>query len=197
MHGRQLQFAAGCYYHLYNRGANRNTIFLCDNDYCDFLNRLRNYAVLHATSLIAYCLMPNHFHLLVRQDGEDRSGVMVQLACNGYTQAFNRRHQHSGTLFQGRYQRILVDNSEYLRHLCRYIHANPVKDGFAFQPELWPYSNYADWISGRPGAAVDSGFIVEFFGSADNYCVFVRGWAERRHMPDPLRQYLTALEQAE
>jgi putative transposase len=197
MHGRKLQFAAGCYYHLYNRGANRHSIFVTDHDYSDFLARLQKYAALHATTLIAYCLMPNHFHLLVRQQGEDRSGLTAQLACNGYTQAFNRRHEHSGTLFQGRYQRILVDSDEYLRHLCRYIHTNPVKDGFALQPELWPYSNYVDWISPRPGAQVDSCFVAEFFGSTARYQQFVAAWSARRQMPDPLQEYLAALERAE
>ena len=197
MHGRRLQFAAGCYYHLYNRGANRHSIFVDDHDYWDFLNRLRKYAALHDTTPVAYCLMPNHFHLLVRQEGEDRSGLTVQIACNGYTQAFNRRHEHSGTLFQGRYQRILVDSDEYLRQLCRYIHANPVKDGFALQPELWPYSNYVEWVSPPPGAQQGCSFVTEFFGSADRYRQFVTGWAERRQMPDPLREYLGALERAE
>ena len=197
MHGRKLQFAAGCYYHLYNRGANRHSIFVTDHDYCDFLARLQKYAALHATTLVAYCLMPNHFHLLVRQLGEDRSGLTVQLACNGYTQAFNRRHEHSGTLFQGRYQRILVDSDEYLRHLCRYIHTNPVKDGFALQPELWPYSNYAAWISQGSEGEIDRGFLQEFFGTSDRYRSFVAGWAERKRMPDSLRSYLTELETAE
>ena len=197
MHGRNLQFAAGCYYHLYNRGANRHSIFVDDHDYRDFLNRLQKYAALHDTALVAYCLMPNHFHLLVRQEGEDRSGLTVQIACNGYTQAFNRRHQHSGTLFQGRYQRILVDSDEYLRHLCRYIHANPVKDGFALQPELWPYSNYVEWVRRPAGAQKSCGFVTEFFGSADGYRQYVSGWAERRQMPDPLHEYLAMLERAE
>ena len=202
MRGRNVQFAAGHYYHLYNRGANRSTIFPGDLDYLDFLQRLRRNAALHGTALIAWCLMPNHFHLLVRQDGEDLSGHMVQCTCNGYAQAFNRRYGHSGTLFQGRFQRILVDSDEYLRHLCRYIHANPVKDGFALAPELWPYSNYADWTGQRRAVAMDRvalecGFVVEFFGSVEHYKAFLASWADLKQMPDPLRAYVGALERAE
>ena len=207
MPARMVQFAAGCYYHLYNRGANRNTIFTGDADYWNFLDRLRRNAVLNATAILAYCLMPNHFHLLVRQEGENRSGRMVQCTCNGYAQAFNRRHGHTGTLVQGRYQSILVDSDEYLRHLCRYIHANPLKDGFAMQAELWPYSNYADWIGERRGVlldraaaerqAVEQAFVREFFGTAARYRAFVGDWADRRYMPEGLREVVTALERGE
>ena len=197
MPGRHVQFAQGCYYHLYNRGANRNTIFTCNDDYWDFLNRLRTNAVRYAAPVIAYCLMPNHFHLLVRQESDTCAGLMVQCTCNGYAQAFNRRRQHNGTLFQGRYQSILVNNDEYLRHLCRYIHTNPVKDGFALQPELWPYSNYATWISQCSDQEIDRSFLQEFFGSSERYRSFVADWTERKRMPDPLRTYLNELETAE
>lgn len=132
---------------------------------------------------------------------------MLQCTCNGYAQAFNRRHAHCGTVFQGRYQVILVDSDAYLRHLCRYIHANPVKDGFAMMPEMWRYSNYADWIGERravemDGAAVErqaveQAFVAEFFGSAERYRAFVAGWAERKQMPEGLAEYVVALEQGE
>ncbi len=158
--------------------------------------------------------MPNHFHLLVRQEGEACPGRVVQLACNGYTQAFNRQHGHSGALFQGRYQRILVDGDEYLRHLCRYIHTNPVKDGFALRAELWPYSNYADWIGVRrvvtrdragevgedPQAALERRFVAEFFGTPAAYGEYVSRWIERmerQQAADPLEKYLAALEVGE
>jgi REP element-mobilizing transposase RayT len=205
MPGRHVQFAAGCYYHLYNRGANRSTIFPHDDDFRDFLERLRRNALLHETAILAWCLMPNHFHLLVRQEVEGgQAGHMLQCTCNGYAQAFNRRHTHCGTVFQGRFHSILVDSDEYLRCLCRYIHTNPVKDGFALRPELWPYSNYADWVGERravqmDGAAVgrkalEQAFVAEFFGCAEQYRVFVGEWANRKQMPEPLAEYVTGLE---
>ena len=197
MPGRHVQFAVGCYYHVYNRGANRTSIFTGDSDFLDFLYRLRTNAARYNATLIAYCLMPNHFHILVRQDGDKSAGLMIQCTCNGYAQAFNLRRNHSGTLFQGRYQCIHVDQDEYLRHLCRYIHTNPVKDGFALRPELWPYSNYADWINQRPTAETDRAFVDEFFGSVDRYSKFVADWTDRRRLPDSLRDYLLTLEGSE
>jgi hypothetical protein len=141
--------------------------------------------------------MPNHFHLLVRQNTDDRSGLAVQYVCNGYAQFFNRRHQRSGTLFQGRFQRILVANDEYLRQLCRYIHINPVKDGFALQPELWPYSNYMEWIGQRDSPMIDHEFITSLFSSPAAYREFVAAWPSRKQMPEPLRDYLSGLERRE
>jgi REP element-mobilizing transposase RayT len=192
-----LQFVSGCYYHLYNRGANRTSIFLDDRDYLSFLARLRQYAVRHETAIIAYCLMPNHYHLLVRQETDDKSSLALQYTCNGYSQFFNRRHERSGTLFQGRFRRTLVGDDEYLRHLCRYIHTNPVKDGFALQPELWPYSNYPECVGLRESTAVDHQFISSLFGSPAAYRDFVAAWPVRKPLPRPLHDYLDSLARKE
>lgn len=197
MQANEVQWELGCYYHLYNRGANRTSIFYDDADYLDFLRRLKKYTNLHQVTVIAYCLMPNHYHILVRQDGDHKAGLVVQHICNGYTQAFNCRHQRDGTLFQGRFQRLLVDKEEYLRHLCRYIHINPVKDGFAIQPDLWTYSNYRDWVGLRAGTLVDHAFIVEHFGSPAAYIKVVEGWPLRKQMPKSLLEHLVKLEHEE
>ena len=192
---RETEFAPGCYYHLYNRGAHRRSIFYTDEDYRAFLTRLKGHVRDCHIAVIAYCLMPNHFHLLVRQKSTRKAGLAVQFACTGYTQWFNLRHQHEGTLFQGRYQSLLIDNDEYLRHLCRYIHANPVKDGFASEPELWPYSNYLEWIGRRHGSLVDRNFIAAFFPVLEDYASSVKSYiAHGRDLPQSLARHLAELE---
>lgn len=192
---RKIEFVPGCYYHLYNRGAHRRSIFYTDEDYRAFLTRLKGHVGDCHISVIAYCLMPNHFHLLLRQDSERKAGLAVQFTCNGYTQWFNLRHQHEGTLFQGRYQSLLIDNDHYLRHLCVYIHSNPVKDGFALAPELWPYSNYPEWIGQRPGALVDRNFIAAFFPGPETYASVVQSYLRhRRNLPQGLARLLAELE---
>lgn len=196
MQAREVQWEPGCHYHLYNRGAHRHRIFYDEEDFEDFLARLKKYARMDQVTILAYCLMPNHFHLLVRQDGPGNAGKVVQLACNGYTQAFNWHHEHDGTLFQGRFQRLLVAKEDYLRHLCRYIHTNPVKDGFVFQPDMWRYSDYLDWI-GRRHPPADAAFITEHFGSPQAYAQFVADWPLRKTMPAPLIDHLTRLEREE
>ena len=91
MSKRNLQFAEGCYYHLYNRGAHGRSTFVEDEDYRDFLGRLGKNARIFRITPVAYCLMPNHFHLLVRQDSDASAGTAVQYTCNGYAQSLNSR----------------------------------------------------------------------------------------------------------
>jgi putative transposase len=192
---RKIRFRQGGYYHLYNRGANRESIFLDDDDFTSFLVRLKQNSSRYSVQVIAYCLMPNHFHLLLRQESNVKAGIVVQHTCNGYSQLFNRRHEHQGTLFQGRFDGTEVDKDSYLRHLCRYIHANPVKDGFATKPELWPYSNYLEWIGKRTGTLVDRNFIIEHFGSGEAYIAYLADYLlNPADLPADLQTYLTNLE---
>lgn len=90
--------------------------------------------------------MPNHFHFLIRQESNASAGQLSQRVFNSYSKAYNKRYQHSGTLFEGPYRVKPVVDSSHLLQLCRYIHANPVKHGFVETPEDWPYSNYLEWV---------------------------------------------------
>jgi putative transposase len=90
-----------------------------------------------------------------------------------YSQAYNRAYGESGTLFQGTYAVRRVDLDSYLRHLCRYIHANPVKQGIATSLDAWPHSNYLEWIGQRSGVLVDRQFIRTHFGTPEQYEAFV------------------------
>ncbi len=192
---RDIKFEKGCYYHLYNRGVNRQSIFVDDDDFIDFLWRIKQYCTAYAVTVIAYCLMPNHFHFLVRQDDDLRAGLVIQNTCNGYAQRFNLRYSRQGALFQGRFRGELVDEDSYLHHLCRYIHGNPVKDGFALKPDLWPYSNYLEWIEERNGDLVDAKFIVDHFGSAKCYNAYLYDYLENSPaIPEKLRRYLAQFE---
>lgn len=193
---RKIQFAQSNYYHVYNRGARRRSIFLDDTDYRDALHALKRYSSRYDIAIIAYCLMPNHYHWLIRQDGDISARYLVQYVFNGYVKTFNARHQSTGTLFEGPYQARHVDRDEYLAHLCRYIHANPVSHGFAASPELWPYSNYLEWIGRRPGTLVDRAFIQTHFPDVEQYAVSVQTYLEGRGaVPSDLRRYLDELEQ--
>ena len=80
----------------------------------------------------------------------------------------------SGTLFEDRFKAIVVESDDYLRHLCRYIHANPVRHGTAADVALWPYSNYLEWIEKRNGTLVDREFVRQYFRSADAYQAYVQ-----------------------
>jgi len=169
----------GSYYHLYNRGARRLPIFRERDNYLFVLDRLKHYCQKFELTTIAYCLMPNHYHLLVRQNGEQRAGLLPQRVFNSYSKAYNKRYDHSGTLFEDRYQARQANDESYLRHLCRYIHANPVTDGLVKKPEDWPYSNYLEWIGERNGMLVDRKFIREQFADPSDYRAFLAEILER------------------
>ncbi|MCB0098113.1 MAG: transposase [Caldilineaceae bacterium] len=192
---RQLQFVQGAYYHIYNRGARRRSIFRTEENYLYLLRLIKAVAAECQITMIAYSLLPNHYHWLVRQDGAMPAQLLPQRVFGSYTRAFNNVYRESGTLFEGRFQAKLVDSDEYLRHLCRYIHINPVKHGFAIAPELWPYSNYAEWIGTRSGTLVNRTFVVTHFPAAGQYQRFVLDYlAGRDQMPGGLSDYLLELE---
>jgi REP element-mobilizing transposase RayT len=119
----------GGVYHIYNRGSSRGAIFGEADNYIYVMRKLNIYTQQLDLAMIAYCLLPNHYHMLVRQDGESRAGLLPQRVFNGYTKAYNERYGRTGTLFQGPYRVLPVDDESYLVQLCRYIHANPVVHG--------------------------------------------------------------------
>jgi len=164
---------AGHYYHVYNRGCNRENIFANEGNYLFLLRRAKLYLADYPLSVIAYCLMPNHYHFLLRPDEDDALSPFIQRLFNSYSQVFNKQRRRSGTLFEGRAKSILVDTDEYVLHLCRYIHLNPVRAGLAARPEQWPYSNYLEWLERRGGTLIDRALVRHHFPVATDYEVFV------------------------
>ena len=136
----RLEFP-GAIYHLTGRGNARQKIFFSDADRQLFLDTLAAVVGRYGWICHAYCLMANHYHLLVETSKPNLSLGMRQL--NGiYTQAFNRRHQRVGHLFQGRFKAILVEEESYLLELCRYIVLNPIRVKGNVQPSTWKWSSY-------------------------------------------------------
>jgi REP element-mobilizing transposase RayT len=166
-------FALGHYYHIYNRGVSRSSIFFEPANYIYCLSLIKKYLPGYALTIIAYCLMPNHYHLLLRQDGEIALSKFIGVLFNAYAQAVNKRQQRSGSLFKGRFHHILIERDEHLIHLCRYIHLNPVRARLVHQPADWPYSNYLEWIDQRNGTLKDEKFIRQWFADAAAYQTFV------------------------
>jgi REP element-mobilizing transposase RayT len=192
---RKLQFAPGQYYHIYNRGAGRQSIFHEDRNYLYVLDLLAQVAAECDVSVIVYCLLPNHYHWTLRQDGDTPAGLVPKRVFGSYSQAFNKAYNRSGTLFEGPYHAIHVESDEYLRHLCRYIHANPVRHGIATDVELWPYSNYLEWIGKRGGELVDRAFVQAHFASAEEYQAYVQSLITGQvKLPKGLQTYLDELE---
>ena len=128
-------------YHVTSRGDRREPIVDDDQDRHLFLDTLAQVINQYRWLCYAWCLMDNHYHLLIQTPEANLSKGMRQL--NGvYTQASNRRHQRVGHLFQGRFKAILVDREAYLLELSRYIVLNPVRAGMVRNPAQWPWSSY-------------------------------------------------------
>ena len=134
----RIEFADATY-HVTSRGDRREPIYVDDADRVAFLELLEHACDRFDADVLAYCLMGNHYHLVLCTRSGALSRLMRQL--NGvYTQAFNRRHGLVGHLFQGRFKAVLVDTDRYLVALSRYVERNPVAAGLVRLPERWPCS---------------------------------------------------------
>src|SRR3989338_7919325 len=161
---RTFSFAPGEFYHIYNRGTDKRIIFMSRSDRDRFLVllylanqsgpvdlKLQGSTLLEITEertgdplveIVAYCLMPNHFHLLIREVEEGGISKFMQKVTTGYTMYFNKRHDRSGSLFQGRFKATHIADDRYLRYLISYIHLNPVK---LIEPK-WKETGIADKV---------------------------------------------------
>ena len=198
---RETPFLPDQYYHLYNRGNNRQAVFFEPENYVFFLKGIKKY-LLGYVEVIVYCLMPTHYHVLVRvlstQTSEvlktsEVSNAMMKLGVS-YTKAINKRFDRTGALFQGQFQAKPVKTYRHLLTLCAYIHANPVKDGLAASPEMWDYSNYLEWMGLRNGTLVNREFIDENFGMPEEYKTFVAEYIRNRKVDEEFRTYIQDFE---
>jgi len=183
-------FVQGQYYHLYNRGAGKAKIFFNDGNYQCLLRLVKEYYQKHGATIIAYCLMPNHYHFLLRQESDEPLSKFMQILFNSYVQALNIQQERKGTLFEGRFKLTCVEKWEYLIILARYIHRNPVKAGLVAKPEDWVYSNYREWIGLRDGGLVDKIFVQDHFPSADEYVKFVSDVEDEKKSYEKIRKYM-------
>jgi putative transposase len=188
----RLEFA-GATYHVTARGDGREDIYLSDADRRLFLAVLGRVAERFNWTIHAYCLMSNHYHLLVETPEGNLSKGMRQL--NGvYTQDFNRTHHRVGHVFQGRYKAILVEKEAYLLELVRYVVLNPVRAGMVRTPGEWPWSSYRatvgdecapDWLEARWVLSVFGETAAEAVGAYVRFVADGIGraapWAQLKH----------------
>jgi putative transposase len=141
----RIEYPGACY-HVMNRGRRGEKIFHDRHDYQGFVELLEESWGMWNIRVAAYCLMTNHYHILVQTPDANISRSMRHI--NGvYTQRFNKRHRCDGQLFRGRYKSILVSGDSYLLQLVRYIHRNPVKTGIASKPDDYPWSSHKGYLS--------------------------------------------------
>jgi putative transposase len=210
MHPSRPGIAPGEYYHLFNRGAHQQKIFLGNHDWQRFLfdilylqspepfnnvSRItRNFSATigfpvdadqtvrilehRFVDLVAFCLMPNHYHLLVREREEGGIARYLQRVADGYTKYFNTMHERSGYVFQGPYKAVHVADNEQLLYVSAYIHRNPREiKGWAGREAEYPWSSLQDYVTAnRWGGLLATDIIASQFGAtrSSNYADFVR-----------------------
>jgi REP element-mobilizing transposase RayT len=157
----------GKYYHIYNRGNNREDIFLEDRNYRHFLKLYAKY-VAPIVDTYAYCLLRNHFHFLVRVKDADMADPKnpsrhLSNLFNAYAKAFNKAYSRAGSLFQRPFGRIEIGSDAHFVWLVMYIHQNPQRHGLVDDFRDWPYSSYRAFLSTQP-TRLRRAEVLEWFG---------------------------------
>jgi len=212
---RNLEFSQGEYYHIYNRGTEKRAIFTKKSDYERFIALLylaNGTSAVHISNhqgstlmtlldlnrgdplieIGAYCLMPNHFHLIVRESEKGGVSRFLQKLATGYTMYFNKRYERTGSLFQGRFKAKHIDNDEYLKYLIAYVHLNPIKlidskweDSGIKNKKLakkyldeYHYSSYRDYVgfSRIENKIINKHSLPEYFKTVKDFQTNVTDW---------------------
>jgi len=155
-----LLYEQGKYYHIYNRGCDKGNIFQDTHDYEKLIQIIETSKHDEYVKIIAYSLMPNHYHLLVKQTTSKPVSKWIMYIFNAYVQYYNHRHNRSGTLFEGRAKVREINKDEYLNLVIHYIHSNP-------KAEI--QKNYSSITKLNDNTIIDRDFYIEEFGSFENY----------------------------
>ena len=187
---RKEPLASGNYYHIFNRSIAQYRIFEDENlssrfiqiidlyRFIDFSYRYSDFSNLSEQNqeiivdrlqisdkkyveIIAYCVMPTHFHLILKQDAEAGITKYMAKVLNSYSRYFNLSHGRKGPLWESHFDSVLVKNDEQMLHLTRYIHLNPVSAGLVKNPESWKYSSYLEYLSSKEGGLCSYDEIID------------------------------------
>ncbi|GAB1415857.1 hypothetical protein MASR2M117_12630 [Paludibacter sp.] len=166
---------AGIVYHIFNRGNNKENIFIEEKNYIYFLALLKKY-VLPIADVYAYCLLKNHFHLIVKikdidsltpKQNENLHQAFSNMF-NSYTKSINKMYCRRGSLFQECFHKKRITDEKYLIQLIAYIHLNPVKHSFTSDFKNYRYSSYLAYMSNKP-SSVNTEYIMSLFGDTSNF----------------------------
>jgi len=172
--GRPLRITfPGAHYHVTARGNEQKDIYKNRRDREKFLDYLESSVTRYGAVIHAYCLMTNHYHLLLETPEGNLPEIMRHI--NGaYTNYYNTKRKRAGHLFQGRYKAILIEADSYMMELSRYIHLNPVRVGMVTKPEDYQWSSYQDYIGARPAVFwLCTNTVTGRIGDAKRYREFV------------------------
>lgn len=188
--GRPLRIEyPGAFYHVTSRGNEQKDIFKSEADREKFLTYLDSAAERYGAVFHAYCLMSNHYHLMIETPEGNLSRIMKHIN-NSYTNYFNIKRKRAGHLLQGRYKAILIEADAYAAELSRYIHLNPVRAKMVSSPEEYKWSSYRFYSEGEAPSWLSTGFVLGYFGTepeeqSRSYRTYIMEAIGKKHV-DPL-----------
>lgn len=198
MPSRIFPFVNGQFYHIYNRGTEKRRTFENRRDQNRFIQTMRYYQLAgpkprfsnsfhnpyfkpalnkKIVEVICYCLMPNHFHFLIKQLRDGGITEFISKLTNSYTKYFNIKHKRVGPLFQGEFKAVLVESDEQFMHLSRYIHLNPYVSHIVKDLNLYEWSSYNEYVNNKKGFCSKED-ILAFFKSPKRYTQFILDHAD-------------------
>lgn len=196
---RTIPFVDGEFYHLYNRGLNKQDIFTDKRYYSHFIKALFYYTIQSPkpkfsvyrrtkifpvdetkkiVNIISYCLMPNHFHLLVKQLKDGGISEFMRKFIHSYTKYRNVKYSRKGPIFQGMFKAVLVGSDEQLLHLSRYIHLNPLVSSLVKDLNQYEWSSYKEYVGTGVSGSTAKEDILAFFKTPEKYKQFVLDQAD-------------------
>ncbi|MBU0475759.1 MAG: transposase [Bacteroidetes bacterium] len=168
------EYFQNTYHHLYNRGANKSNIFFDKESYLYFLKRLKYYKEKYQIEVLSYCLMPNHFHLFVKQETTDLLiSEFISALLNSYVKSINKKFNRSGTLFQSKTKSKPITDEHYFIWIIKYILENPVKAKLVQTISDWEFSNAKDLLNMRRGTLTNLKEVNSFFQSEEQMIKFL------------------------
>ena len=186
---RKIRFQNYYYYHIFNRGVDGRIIFMNENDYFNFLLRLSSLNTnlsfeerkgqkkelssfsmdsFEFVEIVTYCLMPNHYHLLLRQKVDNGVSHFMHKIGTGYTNGLNKKYKRSGSLFQGSFKAVEIKTDAQLQYVSAYINGNPEIHGIK-KAEEWVYSSCRDYLGKRNGVLAKKDIILKDFEDNNDY----------------------------
>lgn len=172
-----MEFLLNEFYHVYNRGNNKQIIFIEQENYTFFAKKIEK-ELQGYTELVAYCLMPNHYHLLIyTNDVKNTSSLNRKLGTmqSSYTRAFNKRFNRTGSLFQPKLKaKILNKNEHQLKTCFHYIHQNPLKAKLVNKMEEWVFSSYKDYLSNTNVSILNQKLAFEYIAIPESRDKFIQ-----------------------
>lgn len=196
------QFEKNGIYHIYNRGVGKMKIFENEKDFKVFLYRLkenllpekkepeniilrkkvykRKLLPPNSFNLICYCLMPNHFHLLIQQNTDLPLSKLISKVCTGYSMYFNKKHDRVGVLFQDAFKAVRIENNEQLLWTSLYVHENPQKSGLVKNLKDYEWSSFLDYMEPNRNTLCKKDILLDQFNSTESYLKYFKNPEENK-----------------